>query len=182
MFDQNNQKKQQQNFTRINFQIKCISVRVVQDGKQLGIMPTDKARILAQDQGLDLVEIAPQAKPPVCHIMDYAKYQYLQKQKEKDQAKKQREGMCEVKELRLRPAIQDHDIETKTNIAKKFLIDGKKVQFNLQFKSREISHAEEGHRVIRKIIKSLEEVAEVDREPKMEGVRLICRLSPKKRS
>ena len=175
-YDQAHNKK---HFTRVNFQIRVPNVRVVQDGKQLGVMPTDKARLLAQDAGLDLVEVAPQAQPPVCHIIEYDKYRYMQKQKEKEQARKQKESAQELKELRLRPGIQDHDIETKANTARKFLEEGKKVQLNLQFKNREITHKDEGFKVMDKIIKSLVDVATVERQPKMEGFKLICRLEPK---
>lgn len=171
--------KQPQNFTRVNFQIRVPNVRVVQDGNQLGIMPTDKARFMAQDLGLDLVEVAPHANPPVCHIIEYAKYLYQQKQKEKDQQRKQKESAQELKEIRLRPRIQDHDIETKAGAAKKFLAEGKKVQLTLQFKNREITHKDEGFKVMEKIIKSLEAVASVEKEPRLEGFKLICRLQPK---
>lgn len=170
---------QDKKFTRVNFQIRVPNVRVVQDGKQLGVMPTDKARLLAQDAGLDLVEVAPHAQPPVCHIIEYDKYRYQQKQREKDQNRKQKEAATEMKELRLRPGIQDHDIETKVGAAKKFLEEGKKVQFNLQFKNREITHKDEGFRVMDKIVKSLADVASVERAPRLEGFRLVLRLEPK---
>ncbi len=166
----------QRNFTRVNYQIRIANVRVVKDGEQLGIMPTEKARKIAQDAGLDLVEVAPHANPPVCHITDYDKYRYQQKQKEKEQKRKQKESINELKEIRLRPGIQDHDVETKINAIKKFLVGGKKVQLSLQFKAREITHKEEGFRVVNKIIKDLGDCASVEREPKMEGNKLTCRL------
>src|SRR5579859_7123310 len=97
----------QQNFVRVNFQIRSPSVRVIQDGEQLGVMPVDAARRKAQDTGLDLVEIVPNATPPVCAILDYAKYKYEQQQKEKEKRKRQKQ--TEMKEIRLSPAIQDHD-------------------------------------------------------------------------
>jgi len=169
--------KERKNFTRVNFNIRVPTVRVVQDGKQLGIMPTDVARKQAMDAGLDLVEIAPQAQPPVCSIMDFEKFRYEQKQKEKEQKKNQKKN--EIKELRLRPGIQDHDIGTKASAVRRFLEDGKKVQLNLQFKNREITHKDEGFRVMRKIIEGLADIANVERAPSMEGNRLICRLEPK---
>jgi translation initiation factor IF-3 len=178
-FDQARNNKKQ-NFTRVNFQIRVPTVRVVKDGEQLGIMPTDKARRIAQDAGLDLVEIAPHAQPPVCHIIDFNKYRYQQKQKEKEQRRKQKESATELKELRLRPGIQDHDIETKVSAARRFIEDGHKVQFNLQYKNREITHKEEGFKVINKIIEAMKDVASVERLPKMEGFRLTCKLEPKK--
>lgn len=178
-YDQAHGKKQPQNFTRVNFQIRVPNVRVVQDGNQLGVMPTDKARLLAQDAGLDLVEVAPHADPPVCHIIEYEKYRYQQKQREKEQIRKQKDSAQELKELRLRPGIQDHDIETKSNAAKKFLEAGKKVQLTLVFKNREITHKDEGFKVMEKIIKSLDVVASVERAPRLEGFKLVCRLEPK---
>ncbi len=173
-------KSRKQNFTRVNFHIRVPNVRVIRDAEQLGIMPTDKARRLAQDAGLDLVEIVPHANPPVCHIIDYDKYCYQQKQKEKEQQRKQKESATELKEIRLRPNIQDHDVETKVNAIKKFLGEGKKVQLNLQFKNREIAHKDEGFLLIGKIVKNLAECAIVEREPRLEGKRLICLLVPKK--
>ena len=171
--------KQKQPFTRVNFQIRVPNVRVVQDDNQLGVMSTDKARQLAQDAGLDLVEVAPHTKPPVCHIISYDKYRYQLKQKEKEQKRKQKDSANELKELRLRPGIQNHDIDTKVNAARKFLEEGKKVQFNLQFKSREIIHKDEGFKVMEKIIGSLSEISSVERSPRLEGYKLICRLEPK---
>lgn len=169
--------KERKNFTRVNFNIRCPTVRVVQDGKQLGIMPIDVARRQATDAGLDLVEIAPMAQPPVCSIMDYEKFRYEQKQKEKEQKKNQKKN--EIKELRLRPGIQEHDIGTKADAVRRFLEDGKKVQLNLQFKNREITHKDEGFRVMSQIIKNLADIAIVERAPSMEGNRLTCRLEPK---
>jgi len=109
--------------------------------------------------------------------MDFEKFRYEQKQKEKEQKKNQKKN--EIKELRLRPGIQDHDIGTKASAVRRFLEDGKKVQLNLQFKNREITHKDEGFRVMRKIIEGLADIANVERAPSMEGNRLICRLEPK---
>ena len=173
------QQKKQNNFTKVNFQIRALTVRVTQDGQQLGVMPVVKARQIAQDAGLDLVEIAPTADPPVCTILDYGKYRFDLKQKEKEQKRKQRESSTQIKELRLRPAINGHDIETKAKSARKFLEDGKQVQLNLQFKNREITHKEQGFNVMNKIIENVKDIAEPDRIPKMEGNRLICRLVPR---
>ncbi len=166
-------------FTRINFQIKCPTVRVIQDGNPLGIMPIDSARKLAMDNGLDLVEVVPNANPPVCQVVDYEKHKYQQKQREKEQARKQKESALELKEIRLRPGIQEHDIETKVNSIRKFLAEGKKVQLNLQFKNREITHKEEGYKVVNKIVSSLEDVAGIERPARLEGFSLTCRLVPK---
>lgn len=168
------------NFTRVNFQIRVPKVRVVHDEQQLGIMSTDDARRLAQEKGLDLVEIAPQAQPPVCKIMDYGRYKYEQQIKKKDSLRKQREAQIQLKEIRLRPGIAEHDVLTKLAQAKKFLAEGKRVQFNLQFfGKRELSHKEQGFAVINKIISDLAEVGSVERTPKMEGSGIVCLVCPK---
>lgn len=166
---------------RINWQIKVPQVRVVRDEEQLGIMSTDQARKIAQENGMDLVEISPMAKPPVCRIMDYNKYKYEQKIKQKEQAKKQRESEVQLKELRLRPCIAEHDVVTKINHAIKFLEEGDKVQFTLQFKGqREMSHKEKGFLVMQKIVETLTEHGELEKMPKLEGNRITCCFGPKK--
>lgn len=166
--------------TRINFNIKVPQVRVVQDGKQLGIMRTDDARRIAQEAGLDLVEIVPNAQPPVCEIKDYGKWKFEEKIKQKESARKQRESQIQMKEIRLRPGIAGHDVETKVTQARKFIEEGKVVQLNLQFRGhRELSHKEQGFAVINKIIAELAGVSAVEKAPKMEGNRITCRLTPK---
>lgn len=168
-----------QPLTRLNFQIKTPMVRVVKDGVQLGVMQTDKARKIALEDELDLVEIAPNANPPVCHIMKYEKYKYEQKQKEKEQKRKQKDSSNELKEVRLSPGIQDHDINTKVATIKRFLSEGKKVLLNLQFKKRQIAHKEEGFRVVNKVIEGLLIEATVEREPRLQGSKISCVLEPK---
>lgn len=165
---------------RVNWEIRVPNVRVVKEEEQLGIMPTDEARRLAQDEGLDLVEVAPNARPPVCRIMDYGRFKYEQKVKLKEAAKKQRESQTQLKEIRLRPGIADHDTDTKINQAKGFLEEGCRVQFNLQFRGqREMSHKEQGFTVMNKVIASLQEFCSVEKAPKMEGNRITCCLGPK---
>jgi len=172
--------KKKDSFVRKNDNIKARTVRVVRDSEQLGIMPIESAKRLARDAGLDLVEISAQAKPPVCRIMDFGKYKFDQKVKEKEQRKKMRESRNQIKELRLRPGIGDHDVVTKMNHARKFLSEGKKVQFNLIYKGRrELCHKEEGFKVIERIISDMEDVSTVEKYPKFEGYRLTCRLTPK---
>lgn len=172
--------KKNEYLTRINFNIRVPSVRVVQDGQQLGIMPTDKARQIAQEAGLDLVEIVPHAQPPVCEIMDYGKRKFEEKIKAKEAARKQRESEIQLKEIRLRPGIAEGDIDTKVAQAKGFLAEGKNVQFNLQFKGhREMSHKEQGFAVINKVVSDLAGVCVVEKAPKLEGNRITCRLIPK---
>lgn len=174
------EKKKQQ--IRLNFLIKAPSVRVVQNGKQLGIMPINQARQIAEEAGLDLVEIVPNAKPPVCEIKDYNKWKYEEKIREKENERKQRESQIHLKEIRLRPTIANADVETKIKQAKGFLEDGMNVQFNLQFKGqRELSHKEQGFIVINKIIADLEKLGTPERSPKFEGNRIICKLIPVKK-
>ena len=165
---------------RINWAIRFPQIRVVKEEEQLGIMTPDEARRIAQEMGLDLVEIAPQARPPVCRIMDYGKFKYEQKIKEKEQARKQRESQVQFKELRLSVAIAEHDIETKINQAKKFLTEGMKVQFSLKFSGREMAHKDQGFEVVNKIVEALQNLANIEKAPKMEGNRILCCLGPKK--
>ena len=165
---------------RVNWQIRVTQVRVVREEEQLGIMSTDEARRIAQDEGLDLVEIAPAARPPVCRIMDYGRYKFEQKIKKKEADRKQRESQVQLKELRLRPGIQEHDTETKIVQARKFLEDGMRVQFNLQFKGhREMSHKDQGFAVMKKVMENLEPYGVIEKAPKMEGNRIICCIAPK---
>ncbi len=161
---------------RINHQIRVTPVRVIgEDGKQLGIMPTREALRLADEAGLDLVEVAPDADPPVCRIMDYGKYQYEQKKR----LHKAHAHRTKVKEIRLRPGTAPHDIEVKVNRAREFLAHKDKVHFTVQFRGREKAHMEEGHRVLQRVIESLEDVAKIEMPPKQNGARLECRLAPK---
>lgn len=165
---------------RINFHIRVPQVRVARGDEQLGIMPTDQARRMAMDEGLDLVEIVPNAKPPVCRIMDYGRFKYEQNIKKKEAAKKQREAQSHLKEIRLRPGIADHDTDTKIGQAKKFLAEGNKVQFNLQFRGRrELSHKEQGFQVMQRVVEALAEVGNLEKAPAMEGNRIVCSFAPK---
>lgn len=164
---------------RVNWHIRVPQVRVIRGEEQLGIMPTDEARRLAQDAGLDLVEIAPQARPPVCRIMDYGRFKYEEKVKKKENAKKQRESQVQLKELRLRPSIAENDTDTKINQAKKFLEEGHRVQFNLQFRGqREMAHKDQGFAVMKRVVEVLGAICIVEKPPKLEGNRIICCLAP----
>lgn len=166
---------------RINQQIRVGQVRVIRNDEQLGVMQTDEAKRIAADDGLDLVEIVANARPPVCRIMDYNKHKYEQKIKKKEADKKQRESQIHLKEIRLRPGIAEHDAQTKINQAKKFLEDGFQVQFNLQYKrERELAHRDQGFNLLGRIIKNLEDLSLVERNPKMEGNKISCLLIPKK--
>lgn len=173
-------KKRPDDENRVNWQIRVPQVRVLRGEEQLGVMQTDEARRLAQDADLDLVEIVADARPPVCRIMDYGRFKYEQKLKNKENAKKQRESQIQLKELRLRPGIADHDTDTKIGQAKRFLEEGMKVLFNLQFRGqREMAHKDKGFEVMQRVVKTLEPYCVVEKAPKLEGNRITCFLAPK---
>lgn len=172
--------REQKKYNRVNFQIKAPSVRVVQeDGTQLGIHQIDAARKLAYDAGLDLVEIVPAANPPVCKLTNFDKFRYEQKQKEKEAKKVQKDKLIETKEIRLRPCTQMNDVETKGKTIVRFLHEGKKVLVSLEYKKRELSHKEEGYKIINSLLENVKDHTVVEMSPKMEGNRLVCRLAPK---
>ncbi len=164
---------------RVNERIRAPKVRVVDsDGKQLGIMSREEALGLAQDQGLDLVEVAPQADPPVCRIMDYGQFLYQQAKKAKEARKKQ--TVVEVKEIKVRPKTDVHDLETKIRHIKRFLKDKNKVKVRVFFRGREITKPELGLEVLKKILAAVEGEAQVEMKPRMEGRQMIMVLAPKK--
>lgn len=165
---------------RVNEQIRFSPVRVVKDSQQLGVMQVGEARRLAIEAGLDLVEVVPNARPPVCHIVDYGKYKYEKSLKEKEQKKKSKQSQIELKEVQLSPKIAENDINTKIKAVQKFLVEGKKVQLTLILKNREVLHREEGFKVINKILKVLEGTIKIEYGPKSEGRNIICRMEPKK--
>ena len=163
---------------RVNFSIRISPIRVYKDGQCLGVLQTDIARQMAIDEGLDLVEIVPTAKPPVCHIMDYGKYKYEQKIKEKEKAKKQREQVISLKEIRLSPSIDNHDLDVKIKQAKEFLEDKKKVQLNMKFSYREMQTSQDiGFKSINYFVEQVKEISSVEFGPKFEGSKLIVRLA-----
>lgn len=161
---------------RINEQIRITPIRVIgADGAQLGIIPTEQALTLAREADLDLVEVAPTERPPVCRIMDFGKFKYQQK-------KRQHKGhvhQSKIKEIRVRPKTGEHDIEFKVNQARGFLNHKDKVVVSVVFRGREIAHIEEGQRVIRQIIKLLEDVSKIEASPQQQGKRISCTLAPK---
>lgn len=165
------------NRTRINDYIRSPFVILIQDNVNLGVKSIDEARKMARESELDLVEVAPANKPPVCRIMDYSKFKFEQTIKEKDQKKKQKSS--QIKELRLSPSIGDHDLQVKLNAAKEFLSENYRVIFRLKYEKRENAHKDLGFVVIKKIIKELEEVATTPSQPKLEGNSLNCIFEPK---
>lgn len=164
---------------RLNGNIRVPEIRVVQDGNQLGIMRTSEALLLATEAGLDLVEIAPHGSPPVCSIMDYSRFKYEEKIKQKDQERKQRETSSQLKEIRISPSIGDHDMEVKIKHAKEFLAEGKRVQIVVTFQKRQLNHKELGFDAVNKFIESLGDKIIIEAAPKLEGNRLNCRVAPK---
>jgi translation initiation factor IF-3 len=163
---------------RINEQIRLSPIRVVDhEGKMLGVIPTSEAQRLATDAGLDLVEVAPNERPPVCRIMDYGKFKYEQKRKASNSAK---QHQVQLKEIRLRPKTGEHDIEFKVKQAREFLTHKDKVKFNVQFKGRENAHHERGREILAGIIEVLQDVSKVEKAPSMEGGRnMTAVLAPK---
>ena len=147
------------------------------EGEQLGIMATRDALRLAEEQHLDLVEIAPKAKPPVCRIMDFGKYRYEQQKREKEAKKKQK--VINIKEVKLRPNIEQHDFDVKLKNATRFLADGDKVKVTIMFRGREMSHPELGKEILSKFADALKDSVTVERDAKLEGRNMIMILAPK---
>ncbi len=163
----------------INEQIRDKEIRLIgEDGEQLGIMSAKEAMKLAREADLDLVKIAPTAKPPVCKIIDYGKYRYELARKEKEAKKKQK--VIEVKEIRLSPNIEENDINTKANMARKFLTKGDKVKVALRFRGREMAHVQSSKHVLDDFAEKLSDIAVVDKAPKLEGRSMIMFLAEKK--
>lgn len=148
------------------------------DGEQLGIMSSREAYKLAQEAELDLVKIAPTAKPPVCKIIDYGKYRYEMARKEKEAKKKQK--TVELKEVRLSPNIDTNDLNTKINAAKKFISKGNKVKVTLRFRGREMAHVQNSRHILDDFAKELEEIATVEKAPKLEGRNMSMVLTEKR--
>ncbi|OSY87511.1 translation initiation factor IF-3 [Tenacibaculum holothuriorum] len=164
---------------RINEKIKYVDeVRLVGEGIEQGVYPISKARALAEEQGLDLVEISPKAKPPVCKIIDYKKFLYEQKKREK--ALKAKATKVVVKEIRFGPQTDEHDYEFKKKHAIKFLQDGAKLKAFVFFKGRSIIFKEQGQILLLKLAQELEEYGKVEQMPKLEGKRMIMFIAPKK--
>ncbi|RJP31970.1 MAG: translation initiation factor IF-3 [Candidatus Omnitrophota bacterium] len=163
--------------TRINEAIREREVRLVsQSGDHIGVIPIDVALAKARESGLDLVEVSAKSKPHVCRIMDYGQYKYQQAKKQKEAKKKQKQIV--VKEIKLRPRIEQHDYEFKLNHAIKFLEHGDKVRFIMQFRGREMAHKELGQKIMEQFILDLEAVAQVEQAPKQEGRFMNMTLAP----
>lgn len=163
---------------RINDEIRAREVRVVSDtNEQLGIMLLRDALRMAGEQQLHLVEVAPTAKPPVCRIMDFGKFKYEQQKRDKEAKKKQK--VYTLKEVKLRPNIEDHDYEVKKKNAQRFLEDGDKVKVTIMFRGRELSHPELGRQILVRMAADLKDIANVERDAKLEGKNMILILAAK---
>lgn len=162
----------------INDEIRVKEVRLIgPESEQLGIVQIREAMQMAVDANLDLVNVAPQAKPPVCRIMDYGKYRYEMQKKEKEARKNQK--VVELKEVRFSATIDEHDFQTKLRNVIKFLNDEDKVKCSVRFRGREITHASIGQRVLERVAEEVKEICVVERRPKLEGRSMIMILSPK---
>lgn len=163
----------------MNEQIRISPVRLIDENNaQVGIVTVQEAQHRANEAGMDLVEVAPNSKPPVCRIMDYGKWIYQQKRKAKESQKKQH--VVSLKEIRLRPKIDDHDREIKVNHAAKFLEKGHKVQFTMQFRGREMMHQDLGHQIMDEIVQTLSEIGKIERPSQMLGRRMTMVMAPAK--
>lgn len=162
----------------INDEIRVKEVRLIgADGEQLGITPIREALQIALDANLDLVNVAPTAKPPVCRIMDYGKFRYETQKKEKEARKNQK--IVDIKEIRLSATIDEHDFQTKLRNAVKFLGEGDKVKASVRFRGREIAHSEIGRRVLERLATETADISSQERAPKLEGRSMIMILTPK---
>lgn len=162
---------------RINERIRISPIRLIDgENNQLGIMDTRRAMDLAREQGLDLVEVAPEAQPPVCRIMDYGKWKYQQKKKE--QKAKSNTKSTETKEVRLRPSTEEHDLKIKTNKAEEFFKEGHKVQFTIMFKGRQMAHKNLGFELFDRIIQMFSKIAHVEMGARPQGRRMTMLLAP----
>jgi len=166
----------ERNQTRINDQIRITPVRVVSsDGEQLGVIPTEEALNVAREAGLDLVEVAPNERPPVCRVMDYGKYKYQQRKKQNRSSSHH----TKTKEIRLRPKTGQHDIDFKVKQAISFLQARDKVQISVVFRGREIVHVQEGRRVMEGVVEALVDHGKIELPPTQQGRRIVCTIAPK---
>ncbi|MCW8835234.1 MAG: translation initiation factor IF-3 [Rhodospirillales bacterium] len=163
---------------RVNEEIDVANVRLVgAEGEMLGVVSIDSALDLAAEAGLDLVEVSPAAEPPVCKILDYGKYKY-EAQKKKHEAKK-KQKVIEVKEIKMRPGIDEHDYQVKMRKVNAFLKDGDKVKLTIRFRGRELSHQELGMKVLDRVRSETEEVSKIEAFPRMEGRQMVMVIAPK---
>ena len=164
---------------RVNEEIDAPQVRLIgEDGEQLGIVPLAKALAVAEEVGLDLVEIAPMANPPVCKVMDYGKYRYQEQKKAHEARLKQKQ--IQVKEIKLRPGTDENDYQIKLRNLRRFLEEGDKAKVTLRFRGRELSHQELGMRQLERVREDLADVGVVEQMPRLEGRQMVMIIAPKK--
>ena len=162
----------------LNRDINADEVRVIgTDGEQIGIISIGRALEMANEQEMDLVEVSPEAKPPVCRIMDYGKYKYERTKKQQESKKKQK--AFQVKEIKVRPKTDDHDLETKVKHVRKFIDNKDKVKITLVFRGREITMKEQGQEVLEKVVEMTKDFAQIEQQPKFEGRVITMLLAPK---
>jgi len=163
---------------RVNHEIKNATIRLIDArGNMVGVVSAKEGVRAAEEAGLDLVEISPHAEPPVCKVMDYGKYKYEAQKRAADQRKKQK--VVVIKEIKLRPTIDKHDLEVKMRAVHKFIDDGDKVKFTLKFRGREIAHQEIGRKLLEQIQTDLGESVKIEMSPRMEGRQLVMMIAPK---
>lgn len=164
------------NEPRVNERIRIREVRLIdQAGRQVGVVPTERAMAMAREAGFDLVEVSPDSRPPVAKIMDYGKYKYERKKQQQESRKKSH--TVQVKEVRLRPKTDKHDFDVKLGRARQFLMEGDKVQINMMFRGRELAHLEVGRGVVDRFATALDDIAKMERPPIFEGKRMTCLMT-----
>jgi translation initiation factor IF-3 len=169
---------QKQQRVRINEQIKVSEVRLIgPDSQQIGVMPIKEALAYAAEAHLDLVEVAPQATPPVCRVMDYGKFKYQQSKKQ--QEARRRQTTIQVKEIKVRPKIEEHDMDFKLRNTRRFLAEGDKVKISVIFRGREIAHTDRGFKLLAQMTEALADVGTVEQNPRLEGRNLSMIVTPK---
>ena len=168
------------NEPRVNEQIRLSPVRLIDtDGAQLGVVPVDQAMSSAREKGMDLVEVAPNARPPVCRIMDYGRYKYEQAKAEREAKRKQH--VTQMKEIKMRPNIEEHDFEFKTRHIKRFLQERDKVKVTIMFRGREMAHTENGKEVLDDVVEEIGDLAVVEQQVRLEGRNMFLILAPNTR-
>jgi translation initiation factor IF-3 len=163
---------------RVNRQIRISPVRVIDDkGEQMGVLPVEEALAIAQERGLDLVEVAPMARPPVVKIMDYGKFKF--EEAKAARAAKKKQHVIHLKEVKMRPGIDDHDFDFKTRHAREFLADGNKVKVTMMYRGRQMAHIELGREVLDRVAAELKDIAKIEQDPRLEGRNMSMVLAPK---
>jgi translation initiation factor IF-3 len=169
---------QKEEGNRINHRIEAREVRLIgANGENIGIVPTRQALAMAEEANLDLVEISPDAKPPVAKILDYGKFKFQEQKRAAEARKKQK--VIEIKEIKMRPMIDDHDYDVKMKAIKRFFEDGDKVKITLRFRGREMAHQELGHKLLNRVKADTVEIAKIESEPRFEGRQIVMVIAPK---